>query len=140
MEIAATVEAFFDHYRSHDVEGMLSQFSPSGTIDYLPAKLSGPATVAGKQIWEALIETFPDLTNEVTATYPSADGRFVVAEVMISGTQAKDGFGIANQGKAYRLPHVFIVKGNEDGRIASMRAYWDNAEWYRQLGKVALDG
>lgn len=139
MSLLETTARFFEHYRRHDVDAMLSLFGPQGVIDYVPADLSGPASGAGREIWSGLIDAFPDLSNEVSALYPSADGRTVTAEVVISGTQAKDAFGIENKGGRYSLPHVFILHGNERDRIMKMTAYWDNAKWYSQLGKMRLD-
>ncbi|OKO72383.1 hypothetical protein AC629_38160 [Bradyrhizobium sp. NAS80.1] len=139
MALIDTTRQFFDRYRQHDVEGMLTLFGPGGRIDYYPAELTGAATEAGRKIWSGLIDVFPDLSNEIGGVYPSADGRTVTAEVRISGTQAKDGFGISNKGRRYDLPHVFIVHGDELDRIVAMKAYWDNAAWFRMLGKTSLD-
>lgn len=139
MALIDTVHQFFLRYRRHDVDGMVQLFAPGGTISYFPAELVGPATDAGRMIWTALIDVFPDLSNEITHLFPSADGRTVAVEVKISGTQAKDGFGIVNIGRRYDLPHVFIIDGNELGQIVSMKAYWDNAAWFKMLGKTSLD-
>ena len=57
----------------------------------------------------------------------------------ISGTQAKDGFGIVNKGRRYDLPHVFIIHGDERNQIVVMKAYWDNAAWFQMLGRTSLD-
>lgn len=138
MTLAETTQRFFDRYRRRDVDGMLALFAPGGTIHYYPAGLAGPAPEAGRGIWSGLIDVFPDLSNAITGLYPSADGRTVTAEVVISGTQAKDGFGIPNLSRRYDLPHVFIVHGDETGAIEDMKAYWDNAAWFRMLGKASL--
>lgn len=138
MNTLETTRAFFDRYRRHDVDAMVELFAANGTIDYIPAGVAGPASEAGRAIWSALIDAFPNLTNDVTAIYVADHGRIVTAEVTIGGTQAKDAFGIENQGLSYSLPHVFIVHGNEDGEIIAMKAYWDNASWYTSLGRTNL--
>lgn len=138
MSLIDTAEQFFTHYSNRDVDAMVSLFTDDGTINYYPADLRGRASEAGRGIWGALIDVFPDLTNEVTATYGSADGKSVTVEVTISGTQSKDAFGIKNKGLHYVLPHVFIVHGDEQNRIKHMAAYWDNAGWYSQLGRSHL--
>ncbi|WP_280292303.1 nuclear transport factor 2 family protein [Pseudomonas sp. BN417] len=131
-------QQFFSSYRSHDLDGMLECFSANGRIDYLPIGLEGPAREDGRQIWEGLIEAFPNLTNQVTATYQDGDGRTLVFEVTISGTQARDAFGIRNKGRHFDLPHVFIIRTGDDQRISWMKAYWDNSAWFLALGRTSL--
>lgn len=136
LEIA---QHFFMRYHAHDLQGMLACFSADGRIDYLPIQLEGPAGVAGLKIWTALIDAFPDLSNQVTAHYVDARGQAIVLEVTIRGTRAKDAFGIDNLGRSFELPHVFILKIANDGLIQSMKAYWDNATWFQALGKKQLE-
>lgn len=131
-------QQFFSSYRNHDLDEMLACFSASGRIDYLPIGLEGPAREAGRQVWEGLIEAFPNLTNQVTATYLEEDGHTVVVEVTISGTQASDAFGIRNKGRHFDLPHVFIIRTGDDQRITWMKAYWDNSSWFLALGRTSL--
>ncbi len=138
MTIADAATRFFEAYRRHDIASMLEQFSDDASVDYIPIGISGLAKAEGRAIWTSLIDVFPDLTNEMQNLFSSADGINAVAEVIISGTQAKDAFGIPNLGRRYRLPHAFIIKGNEDGKIREMRAYWDNAAWFLALGKTDL--
>ncbi|MFJ4293466.1 nuclear transport factor 2 family protein [Cupriavidus sp. NPDC089707] len=133
MSQTETVQAFFARYREHDLNGMLALFSAGARIDYVPMMLEGPAGETGITIWSALIDGFPDLGNSVTAIYAADDQRTVIAEVTITGTQAKDVLGIANQGRSFSLPHVFIARVDQDARIAFMRAYWDNAALYAAL-------
>lgn len=138
MSLATTVGTFFDAYRRQEVDAMLACFSDKGTIHYIPAGVKGPAHQQGVAIWTGLIDVFPDLTNRIMALYVGDDGRSVTVEVMISGTQAKDGFGIPNLGKRYELPHAFIITGSPDGGIDRMTAYWDNASWFTMLGRTSL--
>ncbi|WP_280359086.1 nuclear transport factor 2 family protein [Pseudomonas sp. BN606] len=135
LEVA---QLFFASYRAHDLTKMLACFAPEGRIDYIPIALEGFAEEAGCSIWSALIEVFPDLSNEITATYPCADGRTVILEVTISGTQSRDAFGIRNKGRQFHLPHVFIVRIDDHQRISQMKAYWDNAAWFAALGRTSL--
>lgn len=80
------------------------------------------------------IDVFPDLSNTITGLYLSEDGRRVTAEALISGTQAKDGFGIPNLSPRYEPQHVFIIHGSAAG-IEDMKAYWDNAARFHMLGE-----
>ena len=131
------VKAFFARYREHDIDGMLAMFSQDARIDYVPMAMDGPVDEAGQAIWRALMDGFPDLDNQVTAVYGDDDQRTAIAEVTITGTQARDVLGIASRGQSFSLPHVFIVRMDTVGRIEFMRAYWDNAAFYAALTPAA---
>jgi ketosteroid isomerase-like protein len=92
----------------------------------------------GKVLWTALIDAFPDLSNTVHYTTADGDGN-VAVEVSIEGTQAKDFGVLRNLGRHYDLPHVFLFHVNEQGLIDDIVAYWDSADWYRQLGHFEVD-
>ncbi|KWN72012.1 nuclear transport factor 2 family protein [Burkholderia stagnalis] len=134
MNCSEIAEAFFDRYRRHDIDGMLALCAEHATIDYVPLDAAGPAAVQGKAIWASLIDAFPDLSNEITALHPGSAGRHVTVEVTIGGTQARDFLGIANRGHAFSLKHAFILELDTAGRIARIRAYWDNARLFDDLG------
>ncbi len=73
-------------------------------------------------------------------TYITADeGGNVAAEVVISGTQAKPYGTIANQGLHFDLPHVFLFRVGKNGLIEEVTGYWDNADFYRQFGRLEVD-
>jgi steroid delta-isomerase-like uncharacterized protein len=143
----AAVTAFFAAYRAHDVERMVDLCAEGAGFRYVPFEvwsrqrvLHGEGTVrsVGKLIWTALINAFPDLTNVVTSVRSDADGN-VTAEVSIGGTQAMAFGGIACQGRRYQLPHLFLFRVTADGLIGDIVAYWDNADWKRQLGCLEVD-
>lgn len=98
----------------------------------------GKVATLGRPIWEGLINSFPDLTNEVHSITASEDGK-VAAVVSIGGCQEKAWGPIAPQGKKYWEPHAFIFDVNDRGKIESLTAYWNNASIYRQLGHMEVD-
>lgn len=130
---------FFDRYRSQQVNDMVALFASEGTVEYVPFNGKGLVTEVGVSSWNGLIDAFPDLTNQVTTVRQNETHRVAFVDVVISGTQVKDAFGISNQGKHYDLRHLFVIEINDEGKILSMVAFWDNADWYRQLGKTTLD-
>jgi steroid delta-isomerase-like uncharacterized protein len=134
----AIARSFFAAYNAHHVNEMLAACSEDAQLRYVPMGNQGEGKVrdVGKTIWSGLIDAFPDLT--VTAQAVFTDGRNVAAEVIIGGTQQKDFLQIRNQGKHYELPHAFLLALTENGRIAHITAYWDNASFYLQLGKTSL--
>jgi ketosteroid isomerase-like protein len=143
----ATVRAFFDAYRAHDVERMVDLCADNAGFRYVPFEVwgrqrvlhgEGKVCTVGKVIWTTLIDAFPDLTNAVTSLRADADGN-VAAEVGIVGTQAKDFGIIACTGGHYELPHLFLFHVTGDGLIDDIVAYWDNVGWKKQLGCLEVD-
>lgn len=143
----ATVRAFFDAYRAHDVERMTELCAGNAGFRYVPFEVwarqrvlhgDGKVGTVGKAIWTALIDAFPDLTNAVTAVRADGEGN-VAAEVTIGGTQAKDFGVIACTGGHYDLPHLFLFHVNDEGLIDDLVAYWDNVHWKSQLGWLEVD-
>jgi len=144
---AEIVTEFFAAYREHDVPAMADLCADNADFRYLPVEIWGKQRVVrgdgkvhgiGRVIWSGLITAFPDLSNEITSLSSAADGT-VVAEVVLSGTQADPWGVIASRGQQYALPHLFVLHVNTDGLIDSVTAYWDNASFYRQLGHAEVD-
>lgn len=144
---AQVVQTFFDAYRTRDVDAMVRTCSDCADFHYVPFEIWGKQRVLrgdgkvrsiGRVLWTGLIESFPDLTNEVISIQADPDGN-VAAEVTIRGTQAKVWGAIANQGKAFSVPHLFMFSVGTSGLIDRISAYWDGAELNRQLGRVEID-
>ena len=139
---AEVVTAFFDAYRNQDVERMVELCTDNADFHYVPFEFwgrqrvirgDGKVRTIGKVIWTTLIDAFPDLTNRITSVTSDDQGN-VAAEVLISGTQAKPFGMIASQGLHYDLPHVFLFRIGQEGLVEEITAYWDTADWQRQLG------
>lgn len=129
---------FFDDYRNQNISAMVDLFDPAGTVEYVPFNLNGSVEEAGAGTWRMLIDAFPNLTNRVLSIHQDETGLFAHADVFISGTQAKEVLGVPNQGKTYDLRHLFVFEINEVGKIIHVVCFWDNADWYQQLGKTSL--
>jgi ketosteroid isomerase-like protein len=141
------VQTFFDAYRAHDVEAMVGACSETAEFHYVPYEIWGKQRVLrgdgkvrgiGKVLWTGLIESFPDLTNEVTSIHADGEGG-VAAEVTIRGTQAKVWGPIDSQGKAFAVRHLFLFRVGDTGLIDEVSAYWDCADLNRQLGRIEID-
>lgn len=135
METSSTdvVRAFLAAYDRHDLSAMLQTCSEDARLRYVPMGPQGQglAHEAGRRIWGALLEAFPDLHVAPQAIF--GDDRQVAAEVIISGTQKKDFQNIQNQGRHCELEHAFLFR-MADGRIQQIASYWDNLSFYEQLG------
>ena len=143
----ATVRAFLDAYRAHDVERMVDLCAEGAGFRYVPFEVwtrqrvlhgEGKVGTVGKAIWTTLIDAFPDLTNAVTSLRADADGN-VAAEITIGGTQARPFGIIACAGGHYELPHLFLFHVTSGGLIDDIVAYWDNVHWKSQLGWFEVD-
>jgi len=143
----AVVQRFFDAYRARDVEAMVDACSERAELHYVPFEVWGKQRVLrgdgkvrtiGKVLWTGLIESFPDLTNEVTSIHAD-DAGSVAAEVVIRGTQAKVWGTIDSSGKTFAERHLFLFHVDETARIEKISAYWDCAGMNRQLGRVEVD-
>lgn len=144
---AMAVRAFFDAYRTRDVEHMVDLCAEGADFRYVPFEVwtrqrvlrgEGEVRTVGKAIWTTLIDAFPDLTNTVTSLDADDDGN-VAAEVTIGGTQAKAFGAIACTGGHYELPHLFLFHVCGDALIDDVVCYWDNADWKKQLGWFEVD-
>jgi steroid delta-isomerase-like uncharacterized protein len=141
------VTTFFDAYRAHDLERMVELCTDNADFHYIPFEIwgrqrvirgDGKVRTIGKAFWTTLIDSFPDLTNQVTFITSDDEGN-VAAEVTFSGTQTKPFGAIGNQGLHYDLPHLFLFRVGKDGLIEEIVGYWDTADWYRQLGRLEVD-
>jgi hypothetical protein len=120
---------------------MVELCTDNAAFHYVPFEVWGKQRVIrgdGKVIWRTLIDSFLDLTNEVTFITSDDEGNIAV-EVVISGTQAKLFSSIGNQGLHYDLPRVFLFRVGREGLIEEITAYWDTADWQRQLGWLEVD-
>jgi len=146
--IASSVaRAFFDAYRARDVEAMVAGCSESAGFHYIPFEVWGKQRVLrgdgkvrgiGKVLWTGLIDSFPDLSNEITSIHADGDGN-VAVEVTIRGTQAKAWGAVDNRGRSFAVRHLFLLHVGLDGLIDRISAYWDSADFNRQLGRLEID-
>ena len=130
----ACVEFMFS-YQQRNVEKMLSFCDPEGAVYFEPMGDAGKGTIGelGKNIWTALIDSFPDIDNTLDAAV-AEDEYTVTCQVVIRGTQAKDFAGIKSQGQHFDSDHIFIFHLNPQNKIDSIRISWDHADFQKQLG------
>jgi ketosteroid isomerase-like protein len=141
------VTAFFDAYRKHDLTAMSDLCARTADFRYVPVEVWGKQRVirgdgkvhtVGKALWAGLMTAFPDLSNKVMSLSSSPDGT-VVAEVVLSGTQASAWAQFSNKSQSFSLPHLFVLHVNDGGLIDGITGYWDNASFSRQLGHLEVD-
>ncbi len=130
---------FFEAYKNQDVEKASSLASDNGTFRYIPLGENGVGSIKASKdnnwagIATALISAFPDLTNKVKNVSIDNQGNAIV-QVFIGGTQADAIMGIPSKGNYYNVEHLFILKINDSGLIENITCYWDNWDWFQQIG------
>ncbi|GGG09972.1 hypothetical protein GCM10011344_08250 [Dokdonia pacifica] len=131
--------AFFNAYKNQDIDAAVALASEKGTFRYIPLGENGKGKIKGTEgnTWQgvasALINSFPDLSNDIKNISIDNQGNAIV-QVFISGTQDKEILGIPSKGKYYNVEHLFIVNINDQGLIEEITCYWDNWDWFQQIG------
>ena len=87
--------------------------------------------------FDATARAFPDVRFTVRRSFTGTDGTHV-AEVTMEGTQAADYLGVINQEKHVDVEGAWRL-GVADGRVVSIRGFWDANQLYRRLGVKRLD-
>jgi ketosteroid isomerase-like protein len=121
------VEGFFDAYRKRDLDKMMARCNPDGELRYVPLGNQGEGKIGttGRAIWNGLFDAVPDLTNREESIFADTEGN-VCAEVVLSGTLAKEFAGMMTPNSYYVLPHAFVFKvAGEEALIQRIVAYWD---------------
>lgn len=106
------------------------------TIDVLPANVDGGKDEA-RGFFAATVTAFPDLLLTTKNHFIGTDGT-AVTEMKMEGTQAAEYLGVVNQEKHIDLDQVWLL-GTSDGRISSIRGFWDQNVLYRRLAVKRLD-
>jgi steroid delta-isomerase-like uncharacterized protein len=132
---AERARAFFAAYDRHDIPAMLALCAPGATFEYVPYGEQGKGRIheQAPAVWQGFFDAFPDFRVRVDNVMAAEDGT-VITENVQGGTQTKDIIGITSKGRSQYTPHVFIVRFDGEGRIAHLKAYWDNDTIFRQLG------
>ena len=128
--------SFWEAIRSGDVDGAMSVVAEDATIDLLPANVKGGRDEA-RAFFDATVTAFPDLLLTVKNHFIGTDGT-AVTEMKLEGTQAADYLGVVNQEKHIDLDQVWML-GVSNGRISSIRGFWDQNILYRRLAVKRLD-
>jgi steroid Delta-isomerase len=113
-QVQVAVDAYVAAYQENDRDAFLDAFATDGVI----VDPVGTPPHAGREARGAFWDTVHQLTERMI---------FDVKDVVVCGNEAAMVFGIhASTGDAgIVLDAVDIFEVDDDGKIASMRAYWD---------------
>jgi ketosteroid isomerase-like protein len=116
----ALVKTYFEHFNAHNWQKMAEMYAdtadfkdPSLRIDIV--KQTHQQTI---KKYSELARIFPDLKDEVIATYPSGDKNIIV-EFISTGT--------APDGSKFELP-ICTIFTIENGKISKDFTYYDNSQ------------
>ena len=113
-QVQAAVDAYVAAYTADDRDAFLDAFADDGVIE----DPVGTPAHAGRDARGAFWDTVHQLTERMT---------FDVKDVVVCGSEAAMVFrihaGTADAGIVLDAVDIFQV--DDDGKIASMRAYWD---------------
>lgn len=129
---------FLFAYQQRNVPDMLTHCAPTATVFFEPLGEAGHGKIheLGRQLWESLIDSFPDLDNNVDAAV-SEEGNAVRCQVLISGTQQKEFAGIENRGLRFESDHIFIFHLDDQQQITHLHISWNHEDFRRQLGDLS---
>lgn len=128
---------FFETYgQRHDVEGCRPLFADNAVINTSTAPL--PLNFdAYREVGQAFLNGFADLYVEILEQFEAGDK--VATRVAWSGTHTgplnTPAGAIPPTGKTIRLKFAEAFE-MRDGKIKTMRAYWDTGTLMRQLGLI----
>lgn len=114
------VKTYFEHFNSHNWQKMAEMYAD--TADFKdPSMGIGMVKQTREQTikkYSELVSVFPDLKDQVVATYPSGN-KHIVVEFVSSGT--------APDGSKFELP-ICTIFTIESGKITQDFTYYDNSQ------------
>jgi steroid Delta-isomerase len=121
--ISRAVRAYFLAIRAMDPEAVAGTFAEDGTT-YDPV---GSPGVTGR---EAIREFFSSIFKNFKSAALTEDSIFVAGD----GAAVKwTGKGTSANGKNVNFEGIDMFEGNAEGKIQTLRAYWNPAEMIAQL-------
>lgn len=121
--VSRTVRAYFLAIRAMDAEAFANSFAEDGTT-YDPV---GSAGVTGR---DALREFFNSICKNFKSLSLTEDSIFVAGD---SAAVKWTGTGTSTNGKDVKFEGIDVLEVNADGKIRTVRAYWNPAEMIAQL-------
>jgi steroid delta-isomerase len=122
-KISSTVRAYFLAIRAMDAEAFANTFAEDGTT-FDPVDTPG---ITGRA---AIREFLQNICQNFKSVGLTEDCVFVAG----NGAAVKwTGQGISASGKDVKFEGVDVFEMNEDGKIRTLRAYWNPAEMIAQL-------
>jgi steroid delta-isomerase-like uncharacterized protein len=130
MDALSAARRYFDAWNRRDPEAISAAFAADGTYTD-PISGTIPGAAAG-QYAQGLFETFPNLSFEITTAAQTSETS-VAAEWIMRGANLGPMQGAPPTGKSVELYGSDFIQV-VDGKIRSVRGYFDSGVIPRQLG------
>jgi len=122
-KISRAVRGYFLAIRAMDADAFANTFAEDGTT-FDPV---GSPAITGR---DALREFFQSICKNFKSVALDEDSVFVAG----NGAAAKwTGHGTSTNGREVKFEGIDVFDVNEDGKIQTVRAYWNPAEMIAQL-------
>ena len=120
---------------AHDIDGMLEFLTDDISITSAAGGKMPPASNKEEAAhhWQTIYDAFPDMKMETISVLSQDNTLFV--EISHGGTMEGAMGPMQPTGKSYRLEGAFKFNF-EDGKIRSIRSYWDPGSMMMQLGLI----
>ncbi len=125
--------AFFDAYSDSETGKMISLAKDDATVHFHPLGEQGKGSFweFGRQVWQMLMDAFPDIDNTVSNMISEENS--VRCEVVIFGTQERDFMDIPSKGLRFENDHIFVFHFDEEDQIVHLDIIWDHGDFVAQL-------
>jgi len=122
-KISRAVRAYFLAIRAMDADAFANTFAEDGTT-FDPV---GSPAITGR---DAIREFFQSICKNFKSVALDEDSVFIAG----NGAAVKwSGHGTSNNGRDVNFEGIDVFEVNEDGKIHTVRAYWNPAEMIAQL-------
>lgn len=126
---------FFSAYQEMDLERMVGLCNVEGSVQFKPLGEAGKGSIGsfGRNLWSALMDSFPDLDNTVITMDGDDKAQKVTCKVNIFGKQEKEFANIIAKGNRFESEHIFIFHFDEKSKIDCISIDWDHVKFVEQL-------
>lgn len=130
-----TFTKWIEAHRAHDIDTMLTFVTDDVTVQSAAGAdmPSAKGKDEARHHWQTIYNTFPDMRMDAVDLTAEADTVF--AEISHGGTMQGPMGPRQPTGQSYRTQGAFRIDFS-DGKIRSIRSYWDTATMAKQLGLV----
>lgn len=125
------IERWFEIQSSHDLEQVVELFADDVIYQDVALGLikKGPAEVV--ELMKSLYHSFPDYAVSIVSAV--ADDTRGGAEMIMSGTNEKENFGMAGTGKPFSIRAAAAMRFS-NGKITHWSDYWSVSTFKEQVG------
>ena len=131
--LAARINLVDEHMRAeneHDVDRSMATLTESPDYKFNDEEFGGHESV--REFYSDVFQGFPDMHYKVVGRY--ANDEAIMQEVIMTGTQTNEFWGIPGSGRRIHVPLYAIFLFDENDQITGERIYLDVALFLGQLG------